>query len=85
LFDRGKVLQTLSNWRVEYLRRHDSLMKLLDTYHKVHLKDNQHYQDKLSWCLENCQSKFRDIKHEEGIDWYFEIEQDAALFALKWS
>lgn len=77
--------QTARSWYSEDLKKHEQLMNLLDTYHKVHLEDNLHYPEKLSWCLEHCQSKFRDIKHGDGMDWYFEKENDAALFALKWS
>ena len=43
------------------------------------------YNKMLGWCLEHCQSKFRDIKHGDGMDWYFENDQDASMFAMKWS
>jgi hypothetical protein len=40
----------------------------------------------LHWCLENCESKFRDIPNMRynRRDWYFEKERDAIVFALKW-
>jgi hypothetical protein len=77
--------QSMRAWYSEDLLKHDKLMALLNTYHKVHLHNNEQYAEKLSWCLEHCQSKFRDIKHGDGMYWYFENEQDASLFALKWS
>lgn len=77
--------QTMRAWYSEDLNKHDKLMELLDTYHKVHLRDNENYPEKLAWCLEHCQNKFRDIKHGDGMYWYFEKEQDATMFSLKWS
>jgi len=77
--------QTMRAWYSEDLKKHDRLMSLLETYHKVHLHDNDCYPEKLAWCLENCQNKFRDIKHGDGMYWYFESEQDATMFSLKWS
>jgi hypothetical protein len=60
------------------------LMELLETYHPI-TTDDDHHPEKLTWCLEHCQSKFRDIKSTEGRVWYFQHEQDATLFALKWA
>lgn len=77
--------QTMRAWFSEDLRKHDQLMTLLDTYHKVHLHDNDNYAEKLTWCLAQCQFKFRDIKHGDGMYWYFESEQDATMFALRWT
>lgn len=80
--------QTVRAWHSPNLSRHDKLLELLETYHKVRLDTSasmEDYGDKLTWCLEHCQGKFRDLKHSDGFDWYFEKEQDAALFALKWS
>lgn len=77
--------QTMRSWYSEDLKKHDQLMTLLDTYHKVHLLENDAYAEKLTWCLEHCQSKFRDIKCGEGMHWYFESEQDATMFALRWT
>lgn len=82
-----KIMPTpkLRSWFSDDLRKHDQLMTLLDTYHKVQLSNNENYPDKLSWCLEHCQSKFRDLSHGNGILWYFESEQDATMFALRWT
>jgi hypothetical protein len=75
-------------WHSADLSNHDQLKKLLETYHKVHLPksiSSDIYGDVLTWCLEHSQGKFRDLKEGDGMDWYFEIEQDATMFALKWS
>jgi hypothetical protein len=34
--------------------------------------------------LEHCSDKFRDIKHGDGMLWYFKREEDATMFALRW-
>lgn len=77
--------QTMRAWYSEDLLKHDKLMELLDSYHKVHINEAEQYAEKLAWCLEHSQGKFRDIKHGEGMYWYFELEEDATMFALKWS
>lgn len=69
----------------EDLKKHDRLMELLETYHKVCLTDNDSYPEKLTWCFEHCQNKFRDMKNGTGMYWYFENEKDASMFAMKWS
>lgn len=79
------VHQTMRAWYSEDLKKHDDLMTLLDSYHKVHLLDNDDYAVKLTWCFQFCQGKFRDIKHGDGMYWYFQHEEDASMFALKWS
>jgi len=77
--------QSMRTWYSEDLKKHDQLMTLLGTYHKVQLNENESYPEKLSWCLEHCLDKFRDIKHDDGMLWYFKRQEDATLFALKWS
>ena len=77
--------QTMRAWYSEDLLKHDKLMELLENYHKVHLPENANYAEKLSWCLEHCRNKFRDIKHGDGMYWYFELEEDATMFVLRWS
>jgi hypothetical protein len=77
--------QTMRAWYSEDLLKHDKLMELLQSYHKVLISDNSQYPEKLSWCLEHCRSKFRDIKHNDGMYWYFELEEDATMFALRWA
>ena len=61
------------------------LMELLESYHSVLITNDIEFSEKLTWCLENCQNKFRDLSAEEGRIWYFENEQDAMMFAMKWS
>lgn len=68
----------------EHLKVDERLMLLLDTYHAIVLKDDD-FAEKLTWCLENCQNKFRDLAHPNGRSWYFQNEQDATMFAMKWS
>lgn len=77
--------QTMRAWYSEDLKKHDKLMSLLETYHKVHLHSIDNYPEKLAWCFEHCNGKFRDIKHGDGMYWYFQLEQDASMFAIKWS
>lgn len=70
------------------LENDKKLMKLLSSYHKVSLGEANynHFAEMLHWCLENCESKFRDIPNMRynRRDWYFEKERDAIMFALKW-
>ena len=66
------------------LTKDQRLMQLLETYHPI-ITNDEHHAEKLTWCLEHCQTKFRDIKASEGRIWYFQSEQDATLFALKWA
>ena len=68
----------------EHLKVDDRLMSLLGTYHAIVLKDDD-FAEKLTWCLENCQNKFRDLAHPTGRAWYFQNEQDATMFAMKWA
>ncbi len=68
-----------------HLTRDEKLMDLLATYHPVTLTEEGNYSERLTWCLEHCQSKFRDIKMSDSRVWYFQNEQDASMFALKWS
>lgn len=67
----------------EHLKVDQRLMKLLETYHVIVLKDDD-FAGKLTWCLEHCQNKFRDLSDPNGRAWYFQNEQDAAIFAMKW-
>jgi len=67
------------------LTQDERLMDLLSTYYPVTLPDEGDYSARLTWCLEHCQNKFRDIRMVKGRVWYFQNEQDASMFALKWS
>jgi len=69
------------------LGKHDRLLHLLETYYKIAIdpvSDTNNYGDMLTWCLEHCGGKFRDLKHGDGFIWYFEREEDATMFALRW-
>ena len=68
----------------EHLKVDERLMQLLESYHVITLKDDD-FSLKLTWCLENCQDKFRDLSDPNGRAWYFQNEQDAAMFAMKWA
>ena len=63
----------------------DSLMAVLAEYHVVRLEYDTNYNDILTWCLSHCQNKFRDMQESRGRAWYFQNEQDAIMFAMKWS
>ena len=62
-----------------------TLMDILKDYHVVRLIDQDDFNVKLSWCLENCQNKFRDIREDDIRAWYFQNPEDATMFAMKWS
>jgi hypothetical protein len=68
----------------EHLKVDERLMELLSTYHVIHSPDDE-FAEKLAWCLEHCQNKFRDLSDSNGRAWYFQNEQDAAMFALRWA
>ena len=63
----------------------ERLMDLLATYHAVFLDEDDDYSAKLTWCLEHCQNKFRDIRHDTHRVWYFQNDHDATMFAMRWS
>lgn len=67
------------------LQTDDRLMDLLKTYHAVHVGNDIEFSEKLTWCLEHCQDKFRDLSEQDGRVWYFQNEQDATMFAMKWA
>ena len=67
------------------LLENDKLMKILESYYVVRLTNDDDFNDKLVWCMEHCQSKFRDIRESDCRAWYFQNEQDATMFAMKWS
>jgi hypothetical protein len=68
----------------EHLKVDERLMSLLNSYHVIVLQDDD-FSEKLTWCLENCQNKFRDLSDPNGRAWYFQNEQDATMFAMRWS
>jgi len=67
------------------LIQHERLMTILEGWHGVPLVLHDDYEDKLCWCMEHCAGKFRDIVRGSNRVWYFQNEQDATMFAMKWS
>jgi hypothetical protein len=67
-----------------HLKVDQRLMELLGTYIMIMLPDED-FAEKLTWCLENCQGKFRDLSDTNGRAWYFQNEQDASMFAMRWA
>lgn len=68
------------------LMQDTDLMCILKDYHVVRLDETEDdFSQKLTWCLEHCQSKFRDIREVGHRAWYFQNEQDATMFAMKWA
>ena len=66
------------------LKADSTLTRLLETYHVIILPDTD-FSEKLTWCLEHAQSKFRDLSDQNGRAWYFQNEHDATMFAMKWA
>lgn len=60
------------------------LMQILENYTVIRMPDEE-FNGKLTWCMEHCQHKFRDIRENEDRAWYFESATDATLFAMKWA
>ena len=85
MVDPGTISTIMRAQRAEeHLKVDDRLMLLLGTYYVIVLQDDD-FAEKLTWCLENCQNKFRDLAHLAGRAWYFQNEQDATMFAMKWA
>lgn len=63
----------------------DKLMSILNSYHIVRLEDDDNFNEKLTWCMEHCQNKFRDIREPDCRAWYFQNEKDASMFAMRWA
>lgn len=55
-----------------------SFQKIINDWHYV---SSDYSEEKLCWCLERCQSKFWNRSN----NWYFSNEQDATMFAIKYS
>jgi hypothetical protein len=84
--DIPKSFLNMAHMRVgTVLLEDDKLMSILRSYHVVRLEIDDDFSEKLTWCMEHCQNKFRDIKETNCRAWYFEKEEDATLFALRWA
>jgi len=66
------------------LSHDERLIALLKTWNPITTQEDDEYNNKLVWCLEKCQDKFRDIRYFDTRVWYFQNEKDAAMFALRW-
>lgn len=89
---KNRTIETKTNYSMAVQYSKDSadfteekLRKLLESYHPVSTHNDENFNEKLCWCLEHCQGKFRDLKMLSHRVWFFQIEQDASMFALKWS
>lgn len=60
------------------------LMEILKDYTVIRMPDSN-FNDKLTWCMEHCQHKFRDIREDTDRAWYFQSTEDAMIFAMKWA
>ena len=70
----------------ERLAKEAKLLALLNTWWKVPTDDEDgNFNDKLVWCLEHCQGKFRDHKDSGTVVWYFQNQHDATMFAMRWA
>ena len=84
--DSEQVLTNIAHKKIgTILMKNDRLMEILEGYHIVRLDKDADFNEKLTWCMEHCNQKFRDIKENDCRAWYFQSEQDATMFALKWS
>jgi len=63
---------------------HKDILEALQDYHVVRLEGDNDYNAKLVWCLEHCQNKFRDLRDGDQRAWYFQNDQDAVMFAMRW-
>jgi len=64
----------------------EHLMSILKDYHVVRIDDDdENFNEKLTWCMEHCQNKFRDIREANCRAWYFQNAQDASMFAMRWA
>lgn len=69
---------------IRHTEPYDQLLIFLESYHKVLISNHDDYPQKLVWCFEHSQGKFRDINAGDRVCWCFEKEHDALLFALTW-
>jgi hypothetical protein len=84
--DNPKAFITMAHKKVgSILLEDDKLMQILQSYHVVRVVNDENFAEKLTWCMEHCQSKFRDIRESNCRAWYFQSEQDATIFAMRWA
>ena len=84
--DDSKIFMSVAHKRIgTTLLEDDKLMSILNSYYIVRLECDDDFNEKLTWCMEHCQNKFRDIRESNCRAWYFQNEQDATMFAMKWA
>ncbi len=84
--DNPKSFITMAHKKLgSILLEDDRLMKILESYHVVRIDNDDEFSEKLTWCMEHCQSKFRDIRESNCRAWYFQNEHDASMFAMRWA
>lgn len=84
--DDNKIFMQVAHKSIgDRLMRDRRLMEILQNYFVVRLSSDEDFNEKLTWCMEHCQSKFRDIREDNCRAWYFQSEQDASMFAMRWS
>jgi len=82
----SKIFMSVAHKKMGSMLMEDQkLMEILKNYHVVRLIEDDDFNIKLTWCMEHCQSKFRDIRENDCRAWYFQNEQDASMFAMKWA
>jgi len=84
--DDGKIFMTVAHKKMGSMLMEDQkLMEILKNYHVVRLDEDDDFNIKLTWCMEHCQNKFRDIRENDCRAWYFQDEHDATMFAMRWA
>lgn len=53
--------------------------------YKVKIKSNPGYAEMRSWCIKNCENAFYVLPGWAGPGCEFHNENDAIMFALRWS
>ncbi len=82
----SKIFMSVAHKKMGSMLMEDQkLMEILKNYHVVRLIEDDDFNIKLTWCMEHCQNKFRDIRENDCRAWYFQNEQDASMFAMKWA
>jgi hypothetical protein len=79
------MMSTKTKTKIGWPKPTEGLMAVLADYHVVRLNNDEYYNDILTWCLSHCQNKFRDMQESRGRAWYFQNEQDAVMFAMRWA
>ena len=86
MVDDSKIFMSVAYKKIGAVLMEDQkLMEILKNYHVVRLSKDDDFNNKLTWCMEHCQHKFRDIRESDCRAWYFQNEQDASMFAMRWS